>query len=472
MKKIFSLTICLCIAAVVLCQFSTGDKTTPEEFEAILKSATRANRDLENLPSSFSLKKFAPSPQNQGINGTCVAWSAGYAARTISLAIQKNISTQDSINNYTFSPGYIYYKIKPVTDSTCSSGASILTAMKTMTGNGAILKKEGIIDCVKSISENFELQKATPYKIKDFLSLNESYGKFTKNDILKIKKSLTEKKPVVVSLKCFGSFTKVSSTGIWTPVEDDEELGGHAVCIIGYNDKLNKGSFEIINSWGTEWGDKGFGWLSYEQLMKYANYAVELMDFETGKTEISGHIEFIKMDESIFPVSRVRINSGNSITQNKEKADFSLFKLKDTLGSGEKFKMKFRTNAPSYIYVFAEDDHAVISPLFPPKPTISAAINSSNATYYFPSDSTHARLNPPAGKENFCVLYSKSSIDFEGLTDYIRKSKVSIYQGVKNKLGTRLLDLKRVKFRDDKIQFQSPTIDNSVLCFFIEMNHK
>lgn len=472
MKILLSLAVSLCIASTGICQFSTGDKTSPEEFEAILKSANRATRDLADLPTAFSLKNFTPTPQNQGDNGTCVAWSSAYAARTISLAIQRNISILDSINNYAFSPGYIYYKIKPATDSTCSSGASILTAMKTMTGNGAILKKEGIIDCIQNIPENVEKQKATPYKIKDFLSLNESYGKFSKNDILKIKKSLTEKKPVVVSLKCFYSFTKVSATGIWMPIEDDEEMGGHAVCIIGYDDKMNKGGFEFLNSWGTDWGNKGFGWLSYEQLMKYGNYAVELMDFEAGKTEISGNIEFITMDEKIMPTRRLKINSQNITVQGKVKADYSLYRLTDTIGSGGSFKMKFRTNAPCYIYIFAEDDKAVLSRLFPPKPAISAAINSTNATYYFPSDSTHARLNPPAGKENFCILYSKSEIDFEGLINYIRKSKVSIFRGVKDKLATRLLDIKKVKFRDDKITFQSPTEDKSVLCFFVEMNHK
>ena len=475
MKKILLLALSLFTVPAVFSQrHATGDKTSSAEFAKILRAADRATRDLLNLPPSFSLKEFTPIPQNQGEYGTCVAWSSAYAARTISYAIQKQLTNADSIKKYAFSPGYLYYKIKESGDVNCSSGASILTAMKVMTSNGAILKKEGLVDCAAGIPETTELEKATPYKIKDFLSLNKTYDSITKNDIIKIKKSLTEKKPVVLSLKIYDSFEKVPSTGFWSPTPDDLPMGGHAMCIIGYDDKIAGGSFEIMNSWGTTWGNKGFLWLTYKQAMQYGNYAVELMDFEIGREEIFGDIIFFNPDSlnSDIPlaVSREKINTDNVAVQGNQKADYSLYRLVRTLKSNDSFKMKFSTNSKSYIYVFAEDDKAIISPLFPPGPTISAAINSTNATYYFPSDSTHARLNGP-GKENFCILYSKSSIDFEDLLNYIRGNKTSIFQAVKNKLGARLLDLRRVKFRDDRISFRAPAEEKSVLCFFVEMNH-
>ena len=36
--------------------------------------------------------------------------------------------------------------------------------------------------------------------------------------------------------------------------------GGHAVCITGYDEN----GFLIKNSWGEEWGDKGYGWISFD----------------------------------------------------------------------------------------------------------------------------------------------------------------------------------------------------------------
>ncbi|MEO7984228.1 MAG: C1 family peptidase, partial [Bacteroidota bacterium] len=451
MKKTGLLVTALLVAPGLWAQHGSGDNTSAAEFEKILRSADRATRDLLNLPVSFSLKKYTPPPQNQGQYGTCVAWSSAYAARTISFAIQKNITNPDSIKKYVFSPGYLYYKIKATTDVNCSAGASILTAMQVMTSNGALLKNEGLVDCAASIPENMEQQKATPYKIKDFLSLNKTYDSITKNDILKIKKSLTEKKPVVISVKIGASFEKVSRTGVWSPVANQLVTEHHAMCVIGYDDKIGGGSFEVMNSWGPIWGNKGFFWLSYRQLMTYGSYIVELMDFETGKTVLSGDIEFIKVDEqnneTRMPVTRGRISADN-INQDPRGNDYSLYKLTETYSAGTMFKMKFSTNTRSYIYVFAQDNTAALSRLFPPSPAISAAINSANATYYFPSDSTHARLDATAGKENFCILYSKSEIDFEGLMNYIKQTGVNIFKGVKDKLGDRLVDLKKVQFSD------------------------
>lgn len=37
---------------------------------------------------------------------------------------------------------------------------------------------------------------------------------------------------------------------------------GHALCLIGYDDNIQ--AFKFINSWGTDWGINGYGWISYD----------------------------------------------------------------------------------------------------------------------------------------------------------------------------------------------------------------
>jgi len=60
---------------------------------------------------------------------------------------------------------------------------------------------------------------------------------------------------------------------------DGYEYGGHRIAIVGYNDNIwvdvnqngiveqgEKGAFKIANSWGTEYGNDGFVWFSYDSV--------------------------------------------------------------------------------------------------------------------------------------------------------------------------------------------------------------
>ena len=49
-----------------------------------------------------------------------------------------------------------------------------------------------------------------------------------------------------------------------------EFLGGHAICIVGF-DRRDR-MFKFTNSWGTQWGDHGFGHIGY------ATFQALLMD--------------------------------------------------------------------------------------------------------------------------------------------------------------------------------------------------
>ena len=62
-------------------------------------------------------------------------------------------------------------------------------------------------------------------------------------------------------------------------------VGGlHVMCIVGYDDSLGlSGAFKVRNSWGVNWGDAGYCWISYESCMHerahvYCLYVVEEYD--------------------------------------------------------------------------------------------------------------------------------------------------------------------------------------------------
>jgi len=77
----------------------------------------------------------------------------------------------------------------------------------------------------------------------------------------------------------YGSIEMADDRGaIPFPSESERILGGHAVCAVGYDDKMDvtnpssrtatKGALLIRNSWGASWGDGGYGWLPYEYVRR------------------------------------------------------------------------------------------------------------------------------------------------------------------------------------------------------------
>ena len=481
-NKIFPATLltvaCLFIIKISEAQnnkrYYTGDNTDENSFNKISKSAQRASRDMETLPSSFSIKQYAPPPGFQGDHGTCVAWSAGYAARTISYCIQHQITDSNSIKSIAFSPSYLYYYVKNPGDNGCTAGAEIENALKVLRDTGDVLQSTNSSDCM-SMLDSATYHKGKDYTIKAYTSLTDVFGRITKNEVIAIKKSISEKKPVIFSMKCYSSFFNVGKDGLWTKTATDQPVPNHAICIVGYDDNKYGGAFEILNSWGRDWGNNGFCWFTYDQIMQYGSYALELMDRESydasvtrslGEPQLKGNFDFVidndfGNDVGTMPVLR---STGNGI--------FSSYSLSQSYAGGTKFKIKFTTNAPAFVYIFSADDKNVISTLFPYADNVSPVINSTNATVYLPSELKHYTLNADANTDKICVLYSKSAIDFNDLRSKIIQSPSNVYETIQQMFGSRIIPLRDIKFNNDAISFSYKALEDQLVCFFIELNHK
>lgn len=71
--------------------------------------------------------------------------------------------------------------------------------------------------------------------------------------------------PFVFGFSVYESFTSatVSSTGVMTmPTSNESLLGGHAIMCVGYDHPA--GRFILRNSWGPNWGDKGYFYMPYD----------------------------------------------------------------------------------------------------------------------------------------------------------------------------------------------------------------
>jgi C1A family cysteine protease len=142
-------------------------------------------------------------------------------------------------------------------------------------------------------------EKYWPYKVADFdkepdafiYSVADNYeaikyfchdpqgAKIPFPDVLaSVKKYLEAGIPSMFGFWGFPSYQDSDVVGgIPYPGEGEKAEWGHAIVAVGYDDtkkiknlKSNKtttGALLIRNSWGTAWGDKGYGWLPYDYVL-------------------------------------------------------------------------------------------------------------------------------------------------------------------------------------------------------------
>jgi C1A family cysteine protease len=108
---------------------------------------------------------------------------------------------------------------------------------------------------------------------------HDSLGTKAEEILQKVKTYLSKSHPSMFGFTVYNSIEQAESTGrIPFPSSKERIEGGHAIIAVGYDDKMkikNKfgkiettGALLIRNSWGKEWGEKGYGWLPYEYILK------------------------------------------------------------------------------------------------------------------------------------------------------------------------------------------------------------
>jgi C1A family cysteine protease len=219
--------------------------------------------DACNNPNQYSLKGYCPEVRSQENYGTSPAYATIYYAMTISYAVKNQLLNEKLVTQNAFCP---YQENR--------NGAVLTNIFKYLKEAGVPQLKD-IAQPQKAYWEKSELNMNHTNKIESYTKIYSFRNKVIDDSgvIELFKRSLTDKKPIIIGFNCPNSFYYAKK--VWLPSHNEnpqENYGGHAMCVIGYDDTLYGGAFEIVNSWGKAWGNEGFCYIKYNDFVDYVKY--------------------------------------------------------------------------------------------------------------------------------------------------------------------------------------------------------
>lgn len=248
--------------------FSQGGKLTPKNVKDGIE---RLNPSVlgfaETIPKTYSLENYVP-PVHEQEGSTCVGWSTLYYALSTMYNLEfGHTSYQDKFAN-AFDPYFLYSVINNYTDDSCEEGLYVYDAVNKINTVGA---KKRWISPITQCNTNWSTKELARTKKYTYPLRIDNIYDIPPYEIDVIKEAIHYGMPVTGLFELTesfdsgrGTFRGLSKKGLWTPAKGEEGTGYHAMTLIGYDDYAYGGAFRVVNSWGTDWGDGGYFWITYD----------------------------------------------------------------------------------------------------------------------------------------------------------------------------------------------------------------
>lgn len=244
-------------------RYALGGVPTPDNLR---KSAPSVPVFRDFLPEAVDLSRYFPPVGDQKMQGSCVGWATAYAARAYyAMQIEGRDTTQPQ--NIP-SPAWVFNLIT-IAD-TCDQGSYVYDALSVLKEGAESLADYPYDDTKCAAPSTTARSKAGDFKIEDFrlvfaLDQDNQNLPLKPEAVDQAKGELAQGHPIVIIAlldNAFFDLSKKPGHQVWTSNRKIENIGGHAITIVGYDDRAQV--FKFINSWTTDWGTDGYGFMTYE----------------------------------------------------------------------------------------------------------------------------------------------------------------------------------------------------------------
>ena len=240
------------LLTVVPSGFSLGMTVVPENATDDVPLQLRFGAAA--LPASKSWASTLPPIGDQGQQSSFVGWSSTYYVKT-SWEERSDPNWDDTVASGQFSPAWTYNQINggkdqgslpsDATQLLIAKGAATLNLMPYSVGNFTTQPSAQV------------LASAANYKNVDKRFFGDTLN------VGAIKEYLASTGPIIFGIKVDSALQQ--GTGVYTNFVGPNQ-GGHAIACVGYDDNLSGGAFLLANSWGPNYREQGFVWVTYSAM--------------------------------------------------------------------------------------------------------------------------------------------------------------------------------------------------------------
>ena len=242
----------------------------------LLKFA-KASSPLPKAVTSVDLRQYCSPIENQANLGSCTAHAA--------MGIIEYYENR-AFSRYTDgSRLFVYKTTRELMGWTGDTGANLRNVMGALVLFGVPPEKFWPYDVAKFDVEPsvFVYELAARYAALQYLR-HDPVGKTPAAALAEVKAFLAAGLPSMFGFYGFPSCNSADVKGAFPyPGVNEHAIWGHAVAAVGFDDNLKiknlvsgqvtTGALLIRNSWGTAWGNAGYGWLPYDYVLN--RYAID-----------------------------------------------------------------------------------------------------------------------------------------------------------------------------------------------------
>lgn len=239
-------------------------------LEALDQGKTR-KRSTHTLPSKTDLRQWCSPIEDQGQLGSCTAHA--------SIGLYEYFERRAFGKHIDGSRLFQYKATRNLLKQKEDNGAYLRTAMASLALFGVVPEKYWPYEESKVNEEPgaFLYSYAQNFQAISYYRL-DAVGVTQPQLLNSIKDHLNKGLPSMFGFTCYTSLNQAENGKIPFPDAKEDTDGGHAVMAVGYDDDLKisnplskntvtTGAFLIRNSWGSSWGEEGYGWLPYEYVL-------------------------------------------------------------------------------------------------------------------------------------------------------------------------------------------------------------